>query len=473
MTLDNNGKKNAMKAGIWYTISSITVKAITILTTPIFTRMMSTSDYGIATTFNSWFTLLMIFCSLNLTYSIGRAKLDFDGKLEEYVGSMQLLSFIATAVICVLALPFMDYLTGFLELSKPLVYILMVYLLMQPAISFTQSKLRYSYRYKGNIAITAYVTVTSVVVTLLLMFVFKDERYYAKVLGSVIPAVVLSAVFWILSLKERKVSCNTVYWKYGLVISLPLILHSVSLNILSQSDRIMITKFWGTDYTGVYSLAYSYAILINIVLHSVNEAWLPWFHDTYFAEDYQGIRKNVKPLILLGVMMGIGCIAIAPEAMKILGPSDYQMGQWAVAPVTVGVVCQFIYQQYVHVELHLKKTKYISVGTVIAAALNIVLNMICIPRFGFVAAAYTTLFCYFVLMFAHLFINRIVLKVHLYDDWFMFLAIGIVGGSAACFMLLYKTILIRYAILVALCALYVVNNKDFLVSFLKKRKERK
>ena len=90
-TILSKNDNKALKAGIWYTISSVTVKAITILTTPIFTRMMTTSDYGLATTFTSWYSLLMIFCSLNLTYSIGRAKLDFPGKLDEYVGSMPVL----------------------------------------------------------------------------------------------------------------------------------------------------------------------------------------------------------------------------------------------------------------------------------------------------------------------------------------------------------------------------------------------
>lgn len=71
----------------------------------------------------------------------------------------------------------------------------------------------------------------------------------------------------------------------------------------------------------------------------------------------------------------------------------------------------------------------------IAAAMNIILNLIFIAKFGFLAAAYTTLFCYFVLMFVHLFINRIVLKVHVYDDWFMFVAIGAVAASAIGFMI--------------------------------------
>ena len=97
-----------------------------------------------------------------------------------------------------------------------------------------------------------------------------------------------------------------------------MILNSISLNILAQSDRIFITKFCGADFTGIYSLAYSYAILINIVLNAANEAWLPWFHDSLNDNLKDEIRKNVKPLIVFGCWFGVGCIAIAPEAGDVM-----------------------------------------------------------------------------------------------------------------------------------------------------------
>jgi len=467
--------KKALKSGMWYSASSICVKAIAIITTPIFTRMMTKGEYGIASNFMAWYSILIIFCSLNLTYSIGRAKLDFEGKLEEYVGSMQLLSFITTGVICIATIPFIGKVADLLDLTVPLVYILMVNLLFHPAVSFTQSKFRYSYRYKGNIAIAAFTTISSVVVSLLLMNTFSDARYYAKVLGSVLPITVLALGFWIVNLKNNAVHINLEYWKYGLTISLPLIFHSISLYILSQSDRVMITKICGEDYNGIYTLAYGYAILTNIILSAVNEAWLPWFHDTYHDNGQDLIKKKVKPLVILGCMLGIGCIAIGPEAMKILGPEDYYDGRWAIAPITIGTVCQFIYQQYVHIELHMKKTKYISAGTVIAASLNLVLNLIFIPRFGYIAAAYTTLFCYFVLMIVHLTITRAIMKIHLYDDWFMFAAMGVTIAISAGFMFLYDTIVIRYVCLLLICLLYLVTNRQNIITIyntvIKKKKK--
>lgn len=95
---ENLGSK-AFKAGVWYTVSNVATKAILVLTTPIFTRMMSVNDYGITATFTSWYTLLSTFCTLNLTYSIGRAKIDFKDQLNEYVGNMQLVSLVISSLI--------------------------------------------------------------------------------------------------------------------------------------------------------------------------------------------------------------------------------------------------------------------------------------------------------------------------------------------------------------------------------------
>lgn len=469
----NTTKKNtALKAGIWYTISAIAVKAINIITTPIFTRMMNTADYGLAQTFNSWSSLLMIFCSLNLVYSIGRAKLDFPGQLDKYVGAMQMLALSASSVIGILMLIFIKPVAVFMEMNTNLIIILVVYILAYPVIPLWSSKFKYQYRYKGNIAITAYITIVSVFITLVLMFQFETDRYYAKVLGTVITGGLLALAFWIHSIKRKTISINKTYWRYGLKISLPLILHSLSLNVLSQSDRIMITKFVGTDETGIYSLAYNYAILVNIVLGAVNDAWLPWFHDNLFAGNKNDIRTKVKPLVVLGCMMGLGCIAIAPEAIYILGPVEYQSGRWVVGPVVLGLICQFIYQQYVHIELHEKQTQYISMGTILAAIMNIFLNFIFIPVYGFVAAAYTTMFCYFVLMFVHLFITKRFLNVKLYDDPFMFIALIVSAVLTILFMITYSTILIRYTVLIILCIIYFISNKKYLMAYINGKKKK-
>lgn len=465
---ENNIDQKAFRAGAWYTVSNVATKAILVLTTPIFTRIMTQQDYGITATFTSWYTLFLTFCSLNLTYSIGRAKLDYPDRLDQYVGCMQVLSLLVSLAFAAVGFVFCNQMSKLLELPEKVVLILAVYLIFAPTISLYQAKFKYQYRYKENIFISLYTTVVSVACSIGLLFVFPQERYLGRIVGIVLPTVLLSAAMWFNAFRRHNVVANWEFAKYGLIISLPLVLNSVSLSILVQSDRVVITKVCGTESTAIYTIAYQLSILVSLVLDSIGQAWLPWFHDSYKKKDFLKIRNNLKPLILLGCYLGLGCIAVAPEAIWILGGKDYLTGKWVVAPIVLGLVCKFIYGNYEHIELHLKKTSYIGMGTVIAAILNIVLNVIFVPKYGFVAAGCTTFFSYFVLMTVHYVITKYILHVDIYDHRFMYLAI--IGESvlAAVLLLNYENWLLRYGMMVGLTIVIVVMNWKKLCNFLHK-----
>lgn len=459
----------ALKAGAWYVVSSIMVKAISIITTPIFTRLLSTAEYGTVSTFTSWHTLLLTFFTLNLTYSIGRAKLDFPGKLDDYVGSMQVLSAIVSACVVGLAIIFINPVSSFLELNRFQTILLLIYLFFEPAISFRQNCYRYKYQYKQNIAIAWYTALSTVFLALILIMNLDGDNATLRMIGITVPTVVLSVFFWIKSFKSRHLNCNRTYWKYGWSLSGPLILHTVSMNILSQSDRIFISKICGTSSTGIYSLAYNYGLLLNIITGAVSDGWLPWFHDTFFAEKFDEIKKNVKYIVVLGCYVGLACIALAPEAIKILGGDAYSEGVYCVPPIVLGIVCQYIYTHYVNIEMHMKKTKYVSMGTIFAAILNVVLNAIFIPKFGYVAASYTTLASYIALLFIHFTITRRILKVKLYNDVFMFGSMVVTAVVTIIITYSYSYTLVRYLLIGVGFITFVLVFRNFIISFVKKR----
>lgn len=464
-----NDEGIALKSGIWYVISSIMVKAIAIISTPLFTRLMTTEEYGTIATFVSWYSLILTFCTLNLTYSIGRAKLDYPTSLKEYIGSMQLLSACVTAIIIILSIVLLKPLSFFLELSPIFVILLLLYLFFTPTIQFVQNGYRYQYKYKQNIAIAWYVSISTVVLSLILMLTVPGNKAVLRAYGIVIPNCVLSIVFWIKALKNHEVSVNKEFWKYGITLSVPLILHTVCMNILSQSDRIFISKICGSAETGIYSLAYSYGILISVITNAVSDGWLPWFHDNYYAKKYTRIRENTKWIVVLGCYVGLACVALAPEAIMILGGSKYESGITCVPPIVLGIVCQYIYTHYVNIEMHLKKTKYVSMGTVVAAILNIGLNAIFIPVYGYVAAAYTTLASYCVLMLIHFLITRMFLRIKLYDDLFMFGALGITIIVSIGISKIYKFSVLRYLIIAVGFVSFLFVYRRFIFAFIKNK----
>ena len=172
--------------------------------------------------------------------------------------------------------------------------------------------------------------------------------------------------------------------------------------------------------------------------------------------------------MLLGCIVGIGCISIAPEAIYILGGEPYMDGVWCVIPMVLGVIVQYIYSQYVIIEMHLKKTIYVSIGTGIAAVVNIVLNIIFIPIYGFVAAAYTTLISYLVLLVIHYYVVRFRMKIHLYQDRFMFACILVMAVISVIIGCLFNHVLLRYGLLLTCIIIYLATNKDYVLQTVQK-----
>ena len=460
----------ALKAGIWYLVSNIVVKAISVITTPIFTRLMSTVEYGTVQTFTSWHTLLLPVFTLSLTYSIGRAKLDFPNRLDEYIGSMLALSGLSSLALVIISSIFLQPISFLFELSELETILLVVCLFFGVATLLFQSGYRFQYKYKQNIAIALYSALVTTLLSLVLVLAINGDKADLRIIGMTIPTVMLSLYFWGKTIRNKKLAVNLEYWKYGLRISLPLILHTICMHILSQSDRVFISKIWGKSDTAFYSLAYTYGMLLHLVSTAIHEAWLPWFHDTYYSKNFKEIREKVKPLIILGCYIGLFCVALAPEGIMIMGGTKYVHSVPCVLPIVLGVVCQFIYSQYVSIELHLKKTYYVSAGTIFAALFNILTNAIFIPRYGFVAAAYTTLGSYFLLMIIHYVITKNVLKSNLYDDLFMFGSLIVTGVIAVSLTFTYDNILIRYILLAVGLVSFFVYYRGYIKSWISKRK---
>lgn len=470
----NSIGEKALKAGIWYVISNIMVKAISVLTMPIFTRLLNTEQYGTVQTFIAWQSLLIPIFTLNLPYSIGRAKLDFPNKLDDYKGAMQLLSALVSAFIISILIVFLAPVSVLLDLTQVEALLLMAYLFFTPTISLYQTSYKYTYRYKQNIAIAWYTTVVTTLLSLLLVYTYQPEnKALMRIIGIVIPNVLLSSIFWFNSIKNKLISIRWEYWKYALKISLPLVLHTISLHILSQSDRIFITKICGKTDTAFYSLAYTYGVALHVITTAVSEGWLPWFHDTMFAGKKDEVREKVKPLVILGCYVGLACIAFAPEAVYLLGGEKYFSSINCIPPVVLGIVCQYVYTHYVNIELHLKKTVYVSSGTIFASLLNIGLNAIFIPKFGFVAAAYTTLASCFALMVVHFLITKKVLHMAVYNDIFMFGSLFVTTIVTTIVAMTYDHQAIRYAITaIGFCSfLYYFRNyiKNLIERFKKKK----
>ncbi len=473
----DNGNK-AVRSSIWYTIANVSIRAVAIITTPIYTGMLTTADYGKANTFNSWIDVFNVFACLCVVYSIGRAKLDFRDKFDEYMSALQGLSSSFGLILLVFAFIFRESLSAWIHYEVPLAVGLFAYLCVSPSVEYMMQKCRYEYRYKENILISVITCVGQVGLSIALMLLFSDSRYIGKILGVMLPTAIMGIVFYIRFIVKGKVFYNREYWIYALKIGLPMIPHGLAIILLAQMDRIMIKDIVGDAQSGLYIFGYSYASLLMIFTNAIGQAWLPWFNETLFAGGRDRIRSIQRKLVMLGCFLSFAFIVAAPEALMILSISNdsYWIAKFVVPPIVLGTLAQYFYTNYVNVEIFCKKTPIIAIGSCAAAGINYILNAALIPRFGYIAAAYTTLASYLVLMIMHFIMVRFVLREKVYDDIFMFASMIVMMGVGYLFGNMYgdgvRAALIRYALALAITAVFaIILRRDIitLIDYVKKR----
>lgn len=482
MTDDKEKSSKVVKSSIWYTIANVSIRAVAIITTPIYTGMLTTADYGRANTFNSWIDVFNVFACLCVVYSIGRAKLDFPDRFDEYMSSLQGLSSSFGFILLVLAFIFRESLSGWIHYEIPLAVGLFAYLCVAPSVEYMMQKCRYEYRYKENILISVITCVGQVALSILLMLLFNDRRYIGKILGVILPTAIMGIVFYIRFIVKGKVFYNREYWTYALKIGLPMIPHALALILLAQMDRIMIKGICGDGDAGLYIFGYSFATLLMIFTNAIGQAYLPWFNETLFDGDRDRIRQIQKKLVILGCFLSFGFIAVSPEALMILSISNnsYWIAKYVVPPIVLGTLAQYFYTNYVNVEIFCKKTSIIAMGSCIAALINYILNYAFIPKYGYIAAAYTTLASYLVLMVMHYVMVRFVLKEDVYDDKYMFTAMFVMTLAGIAYLFLYgegiAMIVLRYAVTMVIAAVFAIAKRHdiiTLINYVKKRFLRK
>lgn len=459
----------ALKSGMWYTISNFLVKGLIFLTTPIFTRLLTSAEFGSFNNYTSWVSIITIFITLNLESTLISARYDFEDNFDGYILSMLALSFFNTIIWSVVINIKGNFFESFFDLDIRYINAMLLYLLFLPVVNMFQIKERYYFEYKKTIIISVVLSLSTTLLSVVLVVILPN-RLSARILGSVLPTIVLGGLLFPYFVKNGR-NIKIGYWKYALPIALPYIPHLLSMTILNSTDRVMITKMCGPNQTALYSLAYLCGSMVTLLITSLNSAFAPWLGEKIYKDDYLEIRRFSYLYILIFAFISIGIMLVSPEILYILGGTAYMNAVYVLAPVSMGCFCQFLYTLFVNVEQFKKKTGGMALGSVIAASTNFILNLILIPKFGYLAAAYTTLFGYIILLIIHMhLVNKLGLKA-IYDYRFIVLITLIGIFIMILIILLYSHTIIRYSvtcIYVLAVSILICKYKNKLLRLLKK-----
>ncbi len=446
--MDINSK--ALKSGAWFIVANLTVRALSLITTPIFSRLLTKAEYGEFNNYSSWFHIAVIIVTMRMESSLISAKFDYKGRLDQYNLSLLTLTGLSTAIWLLVVNLFPGFFTQKLELKLIYINLLLAYCFFHAVVNIFQINERYAYRYKRSVFVSLFLAITSTLVSILLV-THMEDRLSGRIYGSILMSAIIGGVLIFYFIRKGK-RIDFSVWPYVLKISIPYVPHLLSLQILNQVDRIMIRKMRGPEDTAMYSIAYTCGHVVTLLMSSMNSAFSPWLGDKLKEGAHKEIRRVSLYYILLFACSAVFLMLLTPEVLLIMGGKKYLDARYVMPPVAMGCVCQFLYTLHVNIEQYKKKTVGMAFASVGAAALNYVLNLIFIPKFGYIAAAYTTLVGYLFLLIIHMLLVRRLGYADVYDTRFIILLIGAVSVITAGINYLYGVPMLRY-IVVALSAI--------------------
>lgn len=458
----------ACSAGEYEEAKRITKHALCVNNGVNITELQNLIDQnGQYTIYSSWSGILSIFLTLNLAYgSFQTAMVKFEDQRDEYIMSIQGICIVLCCVFLVIYFPIRSVWNQLFELPTSFVLLMVAEIIFSTATQLWMGEKRFEFKYKSVVLVTLLTSILSPIIALILIRLV-NEKGYARIFGYAIINILIGLVLFVRSSQKGKHFYNKEFWKYAVGFNVPLLAYYLSQVIFNQSDRIMISHMLGTGEAAMYGVAYNLATILTFVLNAIDASYVPWMYEK--IKENKSSENEVISLVLV-ILMGLMVLCViwyAPEIIMIMAGEQYKEAVYVVAPVAMSLFLLFYCQLFINVELYYEEKKLLIYGSIGASLLNIVLNYILIPTYGFVAAGYTTLASYIVFALSNYYTMRICLKkrqlidnLYNYKGLFLisigFIASGFLGVA------LYGNLFFRIAITLIILSLLVVYRSKFL-----------
>lgn len=457
------GLSDGVKSSIAFAFASLLSSGMSYLTTPIFTRMMTSSEYGQVSVFLTWQSIFGIIAMFSLNCGVfNNGMMDYPDDRSGFSFSLLGLSNLITLCFGLVVFACKIIAGDIFSIRTPYLVIMFLVFLLQPAYNFWLARQRYEYKYKPALIASLFVAVLAPLVSVLMVLSFDSDKVSARIFGLEGTLLLIYAVFFVLLGVNAGWKCNRKYWRYAFLFNLPLLPHYLSTYILSSSDKLMIAKLVGDSATGYYSVAYAIASLGLIVWTAINGSLIPYTYQKCKEKDYDSLKNLINGILLFIFACCIIVIIIAPEVMSFLASGEYSHSVAVIPPVVGGIFFQVHYSLYANILYYNRKPKWVMVASITAAIANIITNYIFIRQFGYIAAGFTTMACYLLQAIIDYLAMRRIVNASIYDMKvigilsIMILAVSLFGGA------LYQSRTVRYLILAIVILYFVVfKNKIF------------
>jgi len=395
-----NNKNKAINHLIWYSIGSFVPLLVGFIRTPIFTRYFTPAEYGYYGLIFITYSVFSIFLYSWLTNCVWRFYNYYkkESKLEDFYSNLSILYLLFTVVFLLITIVWNAASAELI--TNRLTVLIFIQLLLSSPIGYIVVVYRYELKSEKYNIIQIVRAVLSFAVQYALTFGmhFRVETIpiSAIIIDIVVLAIILPPFIKKGLIKLSRYSKEVIKNLFSYAI--PGIVTNLMFLVLISSDRYMIAWFCTIEEVGIYNQVYnlsqvSIMALVNVFFSVINPVFMREM-ELNFKSTIQ-LTQNFANVFILLLLPLTTCFSLfAPQLAIILLGKEFQTGNDIIPWV---MFSSFIYGLTLFNENRLKMSSHykpIVAGFISSASLNIILNLIFLPYYGYKFAAVTTLISY-------------------------------------------------------------------------------
>ena len=426
-----NPLKNLLGQTAIYGLSSIVGRLLNYLLVPLYTRYFTTSEYGDVTLLYAYVAFLLIVLTYGMETAFFRFSQQHPNKPTVY--STSLISLIVSSSLFVGIMLFnAQAIADALSFSSHPEYVQYFALILGldalSAISFAKLReqnraLRFAAIRLINIFINIglnlfFIVYCPLVIANNLEGIELVQSIYSEDVGigyifiSNLVASGLTVLLFVPEMVKSTWRFDTVLWLKMMIYALPLMLAGLAGITNETIDRILLNYLLPAEISaseiGLYSAFYKLSIIMTLFVQTFRFAAEPFFFAQEKEKNAKAVYASVMKYFTIVTAFIFLSVTIYYDLVKQFVGSDFHDDRGAII-VPILLLANLFLGLYYNLSVWYKLTEKTLFGaymSLFGAGITIVLNLLLIPKLGFVGSAWATLFCYFLMVLCSYFLGR-------------------------------------------------------------------
>lgn len=387
---------------IYFTASGIN-KGIPFLLLPILTRYLSPEQFGIWSIFQVFiaFSIPMIGMAMHLNITRSFFTLEKE-ELAKLISNLFVSLFLTTNVFIFLLSLLVVFGILQLDIEHGWFYALPIIAFTNMINQFNLTILRNCHKAVTYGGFEIGNTLLNIGIALMLIVLYGFE-WKGMVIGVAMSNILFSlfSILYIIKTGYFKLNVSSDTIKKIFVVSLPLLPHAIGSVVINLSDRLFIDQMIGKEAVGLYTVGFTFGMIVLLFTDSFNKAWSPWMYKQLanITDDKKKKIVNFTYAYIFAVGMLAVIVTLASYfLLEFMVDQRYYNAKEFIAWVALGYAVQGVYFMVFPYLVHVGKTNFLGVMTLIAAVINLVANYFLIKMNGAVGAAQATIIAYFIMV---------------------------------------------------------------------------